>query len=173
MPKKSVNKDSDDEIEDIEESDIDEDKDEVDEELDEDSENEDEKDNILGEPENPECLLLDEITNDNLLLDEIETDIIEENGVECLSKENRISNNRLTKYEMVRILGERTKELTMGAKPFVKNYKTLTYENIAIEEFKRNMIPFKIKRPLPCGKYEIWTLDELYKEHLSEQLEVE
>ena len=74
---------------------------------------------------------------------------------------------------MVRILGERTKELTMGAKPLVKNYKTLTYEDIAIEEFKRNMIPFKIKRPLPCGKYEIWTLDELYKEHLLEQLQVE
>jgi len=42
-----------------------------------------------------------------------------------------------------------------------------------IEEFKRNMIPYKIKRTLPNGKYEIWTLDELYKEHLLFQLEIE
>ena len=34
---------------------------------------------------------------------------------------NRISSNRLTKYEMVRIIGERTKQLTLGAKPLIKN----------------------------------------------------
>jgi len=28
------------------------------------------------------------------------------------------------------------------------------------------MIPFKIKRPLPNGKFEIWTLEELKKDHL-------
>ncbi len=42
---------------------------------------------------------------------------------------------------------------------------------IAEEEFKRNMIPFKIKRPLPNGKYEIWTLDELKKDHLLSKFE--
>ena len=176
MPKKSTKKtDSDDEFDDIEDSDIEEDKeDDKDDEIDDDSDVEDDKDNILeGDTDNPECLLLEDLTNDELLLDELETDIIEENGVECLSKENRVSNNRLTKYEMVRILGERTKELTMGAKPLVKNYKTLSYEDIAIEEFKKNMTPFKIKRPLPDGKYEIWTLDELYKDHLLDQLDVE
>ena len=67
---------------------------------------------------------------------------------------------------MVRILGERTKQLTLGAKPLVKNYKTLSYEKIAEEELKLNMIPFKIKRPLPNGSVEIWTLDELEKDHL-------
>ena len=33
------------------------------------------------------------------------------------------------------------------------------------------MIPFKIKRQLPNGKYEIWTLDELQKDHLLSQFE--
>jgi DNA-directed RNA polymerase subunit K/omega len=82
----------------------------------------------------------------------------------------RISANRLTKYEMVRILGERTKQLTMGAKPMIKNYHIFTYDKIAEEEFKLNMIPFKIVRPLPNGTQELWTLDELYKEHLYSQL---
>jgi DNA-directed RNA polymerase subunit K/omega len=88
-----------------------------------------------------------------------------------VKKEDRISQNRLTKYEMVRILGERTKQLTMGAKPLVKNYESLSYDRIAEEELKLNMIPFKIKRKIPNGNYEIWTLDELYKDHLLSQLD--
>ena len=67
---------------------------------------------------------------------------------------------------MVRILGERTKQLTMGAKPLIKNYKGLPYDKISEEELKLNMIPFKIRRPLPNGKYELWNLEELSKEHL-------
>ena len=85
--------------------------------------------------------------------------------------ENRVSVNRLTKYEMVRILGERIKQLTMGAKPLVKNFTGLSYEKIAEEEFKLNMIPFKIIRTLPNGNQEMWTLDELYKKHLYLQLD--
>jgi DNA-directed RNA polymerase subunit K/omega len=58
----------------------------------------------------------------------------------------------------------------MGAKPMIKNYKGFSYSKIAEEEFKLNMIPFKIIRPLPNNKYELWSLDELYKEHLYNQL---
>ena len=88
-----------------------------------------------------------------------------------LEKNNRISYNRLTKYEMVRILGERTKQLTLGAKPLIKNYQSLSYEKIAEEELKLNMIPYKIKRTLPNKKIEIWTLDELKKDHLLSYLD--
>jgi len=90
---------------------------------------------------------------------------------EILAKEKRITRNKLTKYEMVRILGERIKQLTMGAKPLIKNIIGLSYDIIAEEELKLNMIPFKIKRPLPNGKVEIWTLDELDKSHLLSYLE--
>jgi DNA-directed RNA polymerase subunit K/omega len=99
---------------------------------------------------------------------EIKEVISEDN---LLRDKNRISVNRLTKYEMVRILGERTKQLTMGAKPLIKNYEGLNYDKIAEEELKLNMIPYKIKRILPNGKYEFWTLDELYKDHLMTLLE--
>ena len=58
----------------------------------------------------------------------------------------------------------------MGAKPLVKNYTGLSYEKIAIEEIKKNMTPFKIKRPIN-NKYEIWKLDELKKDHLMIYLE--
>ena len=67
---------------------------------------------------------------------------------------------------MVRILGERTKQLTMGAKALVKNIQDLSYEEVAVEELKLDMIPIKIKRPLPNNKIEIWELNELSKKHL-------
>ena len=170
MPKKTSSKkipkkeDSDNEIEDIEQEedneevdDIDEDE-EVDEEVDDDefAEGEEEQDDDDEE---------DTIDNN----EEVEVSI--ESSVEFISKENRVSANRLTKYEMVRILGERIKQLNMGAKPLIKNHQGLSYDKIAEEEFKNNMIPFKIKRPLPNGKFEIWTLDELQKDHLMFQLE--
>lgn len=79
----------------------------------------------------------------------------------------RYSNPKMTKYEMVRILGERTKQLVLGAKPLIKNYSSIDgYENIAEQELLNNMIPFKIKRPMPNGTYEIWKVSELKKDHL-------
>jgi len=155
------------------------------EELSEENDNlDDEYNNIIeieGTETFTECiidkLIEDEIEDDNEIdyfdnnkFDEFDNKI--NNFEEKLLKgKDRISANRLTKYEMVRILGERTKQLTMGAKPLIKNYEGLNYYKISEEELKLNMIPYKIKRPLPNGKYEIWTLDELYKDHLLHLLE--
>jgi DNA-directed RNA polymerase subunit K/omega len=142
----------------------------------EDEESEEGKEDFVIEPETDNegtgCAIEDAIEDDNEYFgNNDETELQIEQNLEYLYKENRTSSNRLTKYEMVRILGERTKQLTMGAKPLVKNFQSLSYDKIAEEEFKRNMIPFKIKRPMPNGKFEIWTLDELNKDHLLSQLE--
>jgi len=163
--KKSIKEES--EESEIEEYDEYEDKDE---EYDEDEYDSDDSDGLEeDEEQEQEQEQEQETENETCMIDKTETN---NNNVEYVSKENRSTCNRLTKYELVRILGERTKQLNMGAKPMIKNYKTLSYERIAEEELKHNMIPFKIKRPLPNGKYEIWTLDELYKEHLLTLLEL-
>jgi DNA-directed RNA polymerase subunit K/omega len=178
MTKKDIKKiPKKDEMEDDIEDDVE--NDEADEEVEDtefndDEDSDDEKDELIIEPdlEGTGCGIDEAIENDDIYFNNNEeTEIPSEQGSEYVSKENRISSNRLTKYEMVRILGERTKQLTMGAKPLVKNYQTLSYDKIAEEEFIKNMIPYKLKRPLPNGKYEIWTLDELSKEHLLSQLE--
>lgn len=179
MPKKANKKsskkdDSEDEYEPVDEGELlDEDiEEEEDEEEDEDSD--DEKDDLIidNDDVNGDCIIDDIIENDEEYFENNEeTEVPIESSSEFVSKENRISCNRLTKYEMVRILGERTKQLNMGAKPMIKNHSGLSYETIAIEELKNNMVPFKIKRPLQNGKFEIWTLDELYKDHLLAQLE--
>ena len=78
----------------------------------------------------------------------------------------------MTKYELVRIIGERTAQLTRGAKPLIKqNNKTdsLSYKEIAIEEIKLDMTPLKIKRMVLTNdgyQYELWNINELRKDHL-------
>jgi len=99
-----------------------------------------------------------DIDDDNIAVDKI---VIVENS-------KRISKNKMTRYEFVRIIGERTKQLTMGAKPLIKQSKLsedFSYTEIAIEELKLNAIPFKIRRPVK-DHYEIWSIEELDKKHL-------
>ena len=85
-----------------------------------------------------------------------------------IEPEKRISKNKMTRYEFVRIIGERIMQLTKGAKPLIKQNKQsieLSYKEIAIEELKANMTPFKIRRFVK-DHYEIWKIDELNKKHL-------
>jgi DNA-directed RNA polymerase subunit K/omega len=161
------------EDEEIEESEIDEtDKIDDDVEFNDDSDNfDEEEDNELDlEMNNDEDNKLCDIDNE-YYDDDNEIEAQPDINIVYTKKEERQSLAKLTKYEMVRILGERTKQLTMGAKPLIKNYKGLNYDKIAEEELKLNMIPFKIRRPLPNGKYELWNLEELSKEHLLYLLE--
>ena len=137
-------------------------------------EDDEEKDELNIEPDTEVvgCALEEAIEDDDEYFDNNdEIELQDDQNIEYVSKQDRLSSNRLTKYEMVRILGERIKQLTMGAKPLVKNFTGLSYEKIAEEEFKLNMIPFKIIRTLPNGNQEMWTLDELYKKHLYLQLD--
>jgi len=80
---------------------------------------------------------------------------------ESVLRTDKISTTKLTKYEKVRIIGERTNQLSRGAKPMIINIDNLTSQQIAEEELKNKLIPFKIKRHLPDNTYEIWKLSEL------------
>jgi len=137
--------------------------------FDEDEEQNDEEDLkfIDDDKEHKECTIDKVLDDDNEYFDnEEDIEVQPDTTVEYVKPNERISASKLTKYEMVRILGERIKQLTMGAKPLIKNYQGLPYDKIAEEELKLNMIPFKIRRPLPNGKYELWFLEELNKQHL-------
>jgi len=96
-------------------------------------------------------------------------DVKELNNIETIvDPEKRTSKNKMTRYEFVRIIGERILQLTKGAKPLIKQKKQsieFSYKEIAIEELKTNMIPFKIRRFVK-DHYEIWKIDELNKKHL-------
>ena len=123
---------------------------------------------VVTSSENPETYIINMLKQDSLL--NLNKNVLNIKQTYLLNND-RISKNFMTKYEMVRILGERIKQLTMGAKPLVKT-SNMSYEEIAEAELKLNVIPFKIVRPLPIGSAEssnvseLWSIDELYKEHL-------
>ena len=75
--------------------------------------------------------------------------------------DERITLSKLTKYEMVRVLGIRAQQISVGAKTLVKNIEDKSPIEIAIYELKNKMTPFKIRRPLPNNTYEIWKIKEL------------
>lgn len=82
--------------------------------------------------------------------------------------ENRRSNKNITKYEKVRLLGERTTQLSCGAKPMLNGVEGLDPRVVAQLEFESKMLPIKIVRPLPNGKKEVWSIKEMNikKEHI-------
>ena len=108
---------------------------EVDEEVDDDVDDEEDEEVI----DNEECDIQDAIEDDMIFFDDNNSiEVEKKSNIKYVLGENRISANRLTPYEMVRILGERTTQLTMGGKPLVKNYDNLTYDKIAEENGKKS-----------------------------------
>jgi len=68
----------------------------------------------------------------------------------------------MTKYEYSRILGERAKQLSIGADPLVKLNDYIVDEySIATIELKAKKIPFILERILPDGTAEYWKLEDL------------
>jgi len=68
----------------------------------------------------------------------------------------------LTKYERARILGQRSKQIEAGAKPFISVPEHIIEGNIIAElELQQKKIPFIIRRPLPSGAFEYWNIQDL------------
>jgi DNA-directed RNA polymerase I, II, and III subunit RPABC2 len=68
----------------------------------------------------------------------------------------------LTKYEKARVLGQRAKQIETGAKPLVKVPENIIDGYIIAElELREKKIPFIIKRPLPSGACEYWSIRDL------------
>jgi DNA-directed RNA polymerase subunit K/omega len=169
IPEKVVNSEEEDEDnldDDIEEVEYKETKDEM-EEIDDTDEEDAAEDIVENVKEDDDKSVNDDSMNgpmditDCLLDDEDEVDEVGEPTMVEPSK--RISRRRLTKFERVRLLAARTKQLALGAPPKVKNVDGKSPIEIAEIELSFNMIPFKIKRPLPNNTYEIWKLSELEK----------
>lgn len=105
----------------------------------------------------------DEELDDNFeLYDLTENDFKQEQG-DVVSKEARITKPFLNKYEKTRVLSTRTRQIALGAKPLIKinSSKKMTPYEIAKLELKEKMTPLIIKRVLPSGKTELFTINEL------------
>jgi DNA-directed RNA polymerase subunit K/omega len=68
----------------------------------------------------------------------------------------------LSKYERTRILGERSKQINDGAKPFVTTDPSIIDGYlIALKELEEKKLPFIIRRPINNGASEYWKLKDL------------
>lgn len=84
------------------------------------------------------------------------------NANNVIIDENHKTNPFLSKYERTKILGQRTKQLNSGAKPFVSVPPNIIDNYlIAQMELTDKKIPVIIRRPLPNGKSEYWKLQDL------------
>ena len=97
--------------------------------------------------------------------DDDEEDTIDDDEEEKMVEETkkRVTFPILTKYEKNFILGFRTEQITNGSIILIdiNKLKEKTPYNIAVEELNQGVIPFKIKRHLPNGTYEVWDITEL------------
>jgi DNA-directed RNA polymerase I, II, and III subunit RPABC2 len=68
----------------------------------------------------------------------------------------------MTKYEKARILGQRSKQIENGSRPFVKVPENIIDGyTIAELELQQKKIPFIIRRPIPGGAFEYWNMKDL------------
>jgi DNA-directed RNA polymerases I, II, and III subunit RPABC2 len=75
--------------------------------------------------------------------------------------DDRITTKYMTKYERARILGTRALQISMNA-PVMVDLEGMTDPlKIAMKELRERKIPIKIRRYLPDGSYEDWSIDEL------------
>lgn len=67
----------------------------------------------------------------------------------------------LTKYEKARILGARALQISMGAPVLIELEGETDALDIAAKELLARKLPISIRRYLPNGNFEDWSMDEL------------
>lgn len=101
-----------------------------------------------------------EEAEDNFEDEEIENEDNKKTS-QYVKSEDRITKPFLYEFERVRILGERAKQISMGAKPMIKNIEVYDPKKIAKMELEQKILPLIIIRELPDGRKEKWKVSEL------------
>jgi DNA-directed RNA polymerase I, II, and III subunit RPABC2 len=73
----------------------------------------------------------------------------------------RVTTPYMTKYERARVLGTRALQIAMCAPLMVEPDGETDPLQIAMRELKEKKIPMIIRRYLPDGSFEDWSIDEL------------
>jgi DNA-directed RNA polymerase I, II, and III subunit RPABC2 len=122
---------------------------------DDDYDNHDEPEDFDDEEE-----AFDEVQDGNNEGERIELLQQEEVG-QAVDRDKRITTPFMTKYERARVLGTRALQISMCAPIMVELENETDPLQIAMKELKARKIPLIIRRYLPDGSYEDWSIDEL------------
>jgi DNA-directed RNA polymerases I, II, and III subunit RPABC2 len=86
---------------------------------------------------------------------------VDPDAAKLIPREDRTTTKYMTKYEKARVLGTRALQISLGAPVLVDVNGETDPLQIAMRELKERKIPIIVRRFLPSGKYEDWTVDEL------------
>lgn len=79
----------------------------------------------------------------------------------AVPKADRTTTPFMTKYERARVLGTRALQISMNAPVLVDIEGETDPLQIAMKELNAKKIPLVVRRYLPDGSYEDWSVDEL------------
>lgn len=79
----------------------------------------------------------------------------------AIPRDQRSTTPYMTKYERARILGTRALQISMNAPVFVDLEGETDPLKIAMKELAEKKIPLVIRRYLPDGSFEDWSVEEL------------
>lgn len=79
----------------------------------------------------------------------------------AIPKDERTTTPYMTKYERARILGTRALQISLNAPVFVDLEGETDPLRIAMKELAEKKIPLVIRRYLPDGSFEDWSVEEL------------
>lgn len=78
-----------------------------------------------------------------------------------IPKDQRNTTPYMTKYEKARLLGTRALQISMNAPLMVELSGETDPLEIAMKELRERKLPLVVRRFLPDGAWEDWTVDEL------------
>ncbi|KAJ1980083.1 subunit common to RNA polymerases I, II, and III [Dimargaris xerosporica] len=109
--------------------------------------------------EEPETYYSDDANHEDEVAAEAE--VITDGNGKLTEQKERITTPYMTKYERAKILGTRALQLSMNAPPMVEIEGETDAFQIALKELREKKIPFLIRRNLPDGAFEVWSVREL------------
>ncbi|ORY07228.1 RNA polymerase Rpb6 [Basidiobolus meristosporus CBS 931.73] len=80
---------------------------------------------------------------------------------EPMENKEKYTTPYMTKYERARILGTRALQISMNAPIMVELDGESDAYSIALKELREKKIPFVVRRFLPDGSYEDWSVKDL------------
>lgn len=107
---------------------------------------------------------MDATTNGDFAIGETDDQIRTQMAGESQPNKERVTTPYLTKYERARVLGTRALQISMNAPVLVPLDGETDALQIAIKELSQRKIPLIIRRFLPDGTFEDWSVSELISE---------
>ena len=89
-------------------------------------------------------------------------------SIQAVSDEMEWPKDKLTRFEVARLIGARSLQIALGAPILLKTENLGNSIDISKDEFKIGMIPITIKRKLPTSTYQVIEVKKAIKNWMEE-----